>query len=691
MKVLEIDNSSIACIDYAIPFQSKMANLEPKYEWFYFDLTTDDNSHIVLIISLLDSFYTKKGDIPASIYLTWHSNNKLLAYSYTIYKTDSEKKYVNDLIYNFISKKTEILELLLPDFSSKKYIHFQMDLPFQTDNSKNYSFQNQNKKHFWQFILNSKSCNGSIESIELNRNNNILYSLFHDKYLKLKLKKAPAYKTEFRQAQIYFDHNFGLEPLYKITDSWYWWHSERNTKNSDSNMWEVSYFFPKSKKLFFKSNATDMQIKDLQEKDIVVQTKISPFLLRWPKILKFEDKSKESKIHFNHIIESAPFYIRAKTHKVSNISSTIEVLIPTRIAQPINQILMKARQQNLKNIIQKKSQLEEKFDFKNLLEKITSRNGKSFYFASLILSKNEKIKSYFVYTLCRLVDDATDEMNNLNDDEGSLFSSSLIEILWSDNDNNYNLDFISKLKIKLSYCLRSYIDNESSENFILKGKELISQINLPKQYFVDLILGQKMDENFHQPNHFKDFYLYCYRVAGVVGLMMTKIFSVKQEAKANIAAEHLGIAMQITNILRDVKEDYAKNRVYLPKEIFEKYKILSNEEFFLDNQNFNQAKVKIIEEFSNLAVLYYINAIEGIFYIKKFRFRFCVKLMSGIYAGILGKIIQNKNDVFEKRIIVTTFEKLVIFIKILFGTHPLKAAGINHFKNLKGTITYEKI
>ena len=108
--------------------------------------------------------------------------------------------------------------------------------------------------------------------------------------------------------------------------------------------------------------------------------------------------------------------------------------------------------------------------------------------------------------------------------------------------------------------------NESSLTKIrLKGEPIFS---LEKVYFEDLISGQLMDEHFSQPLNISDFNLYCYRVAGVVGIMMSKIFRTQKSPIALNAAEKLGSAMQITNILRDVKEDYDKKRIYIPISLF---------------------------------------------------------------------------------------------------------------------------
>jgi phytoene synthase len=209
----------------------------------------------------------------------------------------------------------------------------------------------------------------------------------------------------------------------------------------------------------------------------------------------------------------------------------------------------------------------------------------------------------------------------------------------------------------------------------MKSRLLIKNLSLEKVYFEDLISGQLMDENFSQPLNISDFNLYCYRVAGVVGIMMSKIFRTQKSPIALNAAEKLGSAMQITNILRDVKEDFEKKRVYIPISLFQKHKIENSLEFFSSDIN-KQNKIEIIKDLSNIAILYYCESLEGIKYIPSFRARLCVKLMVAVYGSILGKILIDKSFIFKKRIVISHFKKMIIFLKVVIGFHPLKVAKL---------------
>ena len=88
---------------------------------------------------------------------------------------------------------------------------------------------------------------------------------------------------------------------------------------------------------------------------------------------------------------------------------------------------------------------------------------------------------------------------------------------------------------------------------------------LPKQYFLDLLAGCRMDLTVSRYQNWEELEKYCYRVAGVVGLIMSRVFNVRDEAALKNAVG-MGNAMQLTNILRDVREDRDRGRIYLPLE-----------------------------------------------------------------------------------------------------------------------------
>ena len=155
--------------------------------------------------------------------------------------------------------------------------------------------------------------------------------------------------------------------------------------------------------------------------------------------------------------------------------------------------------------------------------------GKSFYWASFFLPKKNRIAASRLYSICRYLDDVAD---------------------------NSKLDTSSQIK----NIFNQIKENESSEINIFFKK---NNINL--SILKDLIDGLISDQQNVRVTDEKELIDYSYKVAGTVGLMMLPIINTK-DAEARKHAIDLGIAMQLTNIARDVYEDAKMNRLYLPKE-----------------------------------------------------------------------------------------------------------------------------
>ncbi|WP_158998992.1 phytoene/squalene synthase family protein [Pigmentibacter ruber] len=678
MKTLKIDNCDISllCSNNPVIFSNIDERIE--YEWFYFEVRKDD-LHFVCILSYKDCFNLNNNKTQQqSIYFTLYKSKKVVAYSY-IYFSDKNSKSYLDNVGRWLTGKTNILDLWLPDHSMKKYINIKIKYDFCTDDNK-YQINQNEVKHFWQFINSGNDLHSMVNiynvSDEFSFSNLCKRnSFFFDYPLKLKLQNQSAGVFDLSNASYYFDHNFGFSPLYSIKEPWYWWHE------SIQNGVQVNYYFPhldamyQIKKMdYMNEKSLDFKIFDAKNINFIRQFRFNLFGIKYPKILNLNRE-----IIYDFTMESAPFYHRIKS---LDSQSTLEALYPLNIKKSFNQILIKSRKIELFKNIHSKDEISSYFNFIQICKKITFNHGKSFYISSLVLASKQRNSSYFIYVLCRLIDDATDERNvfDANNKIGSTFSYEILEYLWSECDLLSD-EFIELFMEHLSNKLFAIVNYDSAIDFILNARILIKELELEKSYFIDLINGQKMDENFVQPFNINDLYLYCFRVAGVVGIMMAKIFHTKNHLVAMNAAEKLGCAMQITNILRDVKEDFENNRIYIPIELFSKYKIENFSLFFMNNYDCGN-KNNLINELVNLAVLYYCEAIEGLKYIPSFRARLCVKLMIGVYGSILGKIVFDKSIVFKQRIVISHFKKLIIFLKILFGFHPLKVANLINEKEL---------
>ena len=266
----------------------------------------------------------------------------------------------------------------------------------------------------------------------------------------------------------------------------------------------------------------------------------------------------------------------------------------------------------------------------NLLKKY----AKSFYWASYFLSNNTFDKCSSLYNFCRTLDDIV--------------------------DNNSNLD----VKKEIFSKFKKDFENKNHSNQIIKDMWLIiNSENISKQIVIDLFDGVETDlKEKVVINSKKDLLVYSYRVAGTVGLMMSKILKVQSKVALKGAID-LGIAMQLTNIARDVCEDKTRNRQYV-------------------RHNFSS-----IQEVINESIIFYEKSFNSISNIP-FRSRFSVIVARRIYRKIGDNILKQKNlDNYNKagKIYVTVFEKVIQtflsvfdFIKLLFIKNLNYDNQVNH-------------
>ena len=255
----------------------------------------------------------------------------------------------------------------------------------------------------------------------------------------------------------------------------------------------------------------------------------------------------------------------------------------------------------------------------NLLEK----HAKSFYWASFFLSKETFNKCSSLYNFCRTLDDIVDDNKKLE--------------IKKENFLKFKKDFI----------------NQNNVNPIIKEMwSIIDEEKISKQVVMDLFDGVQTDlEEKVKFNSKKELIIYSYRVAGTVGLMMSKILKVNNR-EALKGAIDLGIAMQLTNIARDVCEDKARNRHYIQHNFTSIQETIKDSQIFYNNS------------------FYSINSIP-------LRSRFSVIVARRMYRKIGDYILKQKNienynragkiyiPVFEK--IFQTFFSFFDFIKLLFA------------------------
>lgn len=267
---------------------------------------------------------------------------------------------------------------------------------------------------------------------------------------------------------------------------------------------------------------------------------------------------------------------------------------------------------------------------------ITKKTAKSFYFASRFLPKEKRNAAYAVYAICRLSDDSVDNCSFAAEEQ------------------------LKIIKDKIQSC---YSNETLTEPILTVFHHTVNKYKIPKQYFDELTAAMSMDLEKNRYAGFSELYTYCWRAAGVVGLIMLKIFTAKNP-KAQKSAADLGVAMQLTNILRDIKEDFGRGRIYLPQDEMNRFNITE--------ENISQAKIdanfiSFMKQQISRARQYYDNSAEGIKMINNISCRLTVCLMKNIYAGILGEIENNNYNIFKKRIYVPARKKISIALSVILG------------------------
>jgi phytoene synthase len=282
--------------------------------------------------------------------------------------------------------------------------------------------------------------------------------------------------------------------------------------------------------------------------------------------------------------------------------------------------------------------LDKKLDISyEYCKNVSKMHAKTFYFASNFLPPEKRNACYAIYAFCRYIDDLVDK--------------NLIRSL----NSRESLEKLTEAVQEWRRHLKALYNGEFIDHPIMIAlKDTISRFGIPENLPNELIDGVNMDMSKSRYENFEDLKIYCYKVASVVGLMTTYVFGFKDEETFSYAVD-LGIAMQMTNILRDIKEDALNNRIYIPSEEMNMFGYSEDELLkFTMNNNFRE----LMHYQVNRAAKYYDNADEGIRSLNKDS-RVTVGLMSRNYRKILNIIQENDFNVFSKRAYVPIHRKLV--------------------------------
>jgi squalene synthase HpnC/squalene synthase HpnD len=273
--------------------------------------------------------------------------------------------------------------------------------------------------------------------------------------------------------------------------------------------------------------------------------------------------------------------------------------------------------------------------------RVAKNSASNFYYAFFMLPQAKRDALCALYAFMRLVDDVSDTVGSEDDKKRGL--------------------------ARWRAALDAAVAGDVSGHPILPAfADTIDRFHIPPRYFHDLISGAEMDLTVGNYATFERLREYCYRVAGTVGLTCLHVFGY-DDPHAPDLAEKLGIAFQLTNILRDVPKDYEMGRIYLPQEDLEKFGVRPEElargpltpavrDLFAFEAarawNFYREGAKLIPDVHSDA-------------------RAALWALARIYSGLLRRIETRGYDVFSERVRLSTPEKTGILLRARFGWYSL--------------------
>lgn len=271
-------------------------------------------------------------------------------------------------------------------------------------------------------------------------------------------------------------------------------------------------------------------------------------------------------------------------------------------------------------------------------KRLTKKSRSNFYFSFLFLSKKKREAIYSVYAFCRHSDDIADQ---------SLATEQRMQQL-------------AAWRGRLAACYEGRADTPVMQALA----RTVEQYRIPRNYLEEVINGVEIDLTRNRYATFDDLYPYCYRVASMVGLICIEIFEY-QNPRTREFAEALGVALQLTNILRDVRSDGEQDRVYLPLEDLARFGLTDGD---ILSRRYDKAFKELMAFEADRAESYYRKAFE-ILPPEDRPNMVAAETMGGIYHRLLDRIRARDYDVFSETIRVPDWQKFFLAFR-------LKAASI---------------
>lgn len=264
---------------------------------------------------------------------------------------------------------------------------------------------------------------------------------------------------------------------------------------------------------------------------------------------------------------------------------------------------------------------------------IAKRSRTSFYYSFSLLPKQKREAIRTVYAFCRHTDDIVDE----------------------EPEGHWRLERLRRWREELGRALDGTSDHAVLNQLAVTAK----RFHIPVEHFYDLITGVEQDLTKTRYGTFGELERYCYSVASTVGLMCSEIFGYS-DRRAREYAVNLGIALQLTNIIRDVKADARRDRIYLPREDLDRFGV--SEEDILSSRRTPQVLALI--RFQCERAWDYFRKADEVFPHEDRALFFPARIMESIYRQILRRIEESDYDVFERKYSIARPYQLWIALRI---------------------------
>jgi phytoene synthase len=298
------------------------------------------------------------------------------------------------------------------------------------------------------------------------------------------------------------------------------------------------------------------------------------------------------------------------------------------------------------NVVEKRPEIDAAYEH---CREIARREAKNFYYSFRVLPKAKSDAMCAVYAFMRRADDIADD-ESINVDERRVMMQR-----W------------------LAEWRGSRTQNDSDDSVFVALGDAQRRFDIPDSLLEDLVRGTTMDleplgeaadgrvdlgDGFQGYRTFADLYRYCYLVASVVGLVIIKIFGYTDPG-AELLAEKTGVAFQLTNILRDVKEDAERKRIYLPQDLLAEFGVSNADLLALSSGRPLQPNERAMLIGLSVQAWEYYDAAQALLPLVNADSRGALWVLVRIYSGLLKLIDEHEGDVFSERLSVPTGSKLL--------------------------------